>query len=91
MQLPWHPSYPAPLKPPSHRPGTEQLLCSLQVKLILDSGEKHKRRLRIQDNFLYCYQKAFISTMAPNTIPSSGLWRELIIGTGHSEKQRCNI
>lgn len=29
--------------------------------------------------------------MAPNTIPSSGLWRELTIGTGRSEKQRCNI
>lgn len=45
--------------------GTQLLPCSLQVKLVLDPGKKHETRLGIQDNFLYCYQKAFISTMAP--------------------------
>lgn len=74
-----------------HRSGMVQLPSSLQVKLVPDSGENHTTRLGIQDNFLYCYQKAFISTKAPDTIPSSGLWRELTIGMGHSQKQRCNI
>jgi len=32
----------APLKPPSHGSGTEQLPCSLWPKLIPGSGEKHK-------------------------------------------------
>lgn len=57
------------------------------VHLIQVFGEKHNIRLGIQDNFLYCYQKAFISTMALDTIPSSGLWRELTVGTGCSENR----
>lgn len=67
--------------------GTEQLPGSLWVKPSQALGEKHNSRLGIQDNFLYCYQKAFISTMALDTIPSSGLWRELTVGTGCSENR----
>lgn len=59
---------------------------SLWVKPSQVLGE-NKSRLGIQDNFLYCYQKAFISTMALDTIPSSGLWRELTVGTGCSENR----
>lgn len=67
--------------------GTERLPGSLWVKPSQALGEKHNSRLGIQDNFLYCYQKAFISTMALDTIPSSGLWRELTVGTGSSENR----
>lgn len=78
---------PAPLMSPFQGPGTEQLPGSLWVKPSQVLGEKHNTRLGIQDNFLYCYQKAFISTMALDTIPSSGLWRELTVGTGCSENR----